>query len=296
MFVQLSAIFFFLFENLLWKSSGLIRNRITMLTLFFYIIYQTNQYFHIPGEQILGDGMLNITPYSIGNEIFILILTILILMFRPGNPVEILIQSCQCGISCFLISQDLQIVVLSLQLINQSFYFLLTISKNSERVFSGSLKYLLLSAFATILFLQGSNLFYGKYGTMNKDLLSILNQYTESWNWGEILIQSSQMFKLGAAPFFQWVADIYALCSTEIVQFLATIPKVTILSLLNGNCILSPSSYLFIGNLSLLIGSIGLAVQKNLKRIIAFSTISHMGFLIISQIFLPEITIFYYFF
>ncbi len=154
-------------------------------------------------------------------------------------------------------------------------FILTAIKRDSAYGTEAGLKYFILGALSSSLFLLGCGLLYGFVGeTSIQAINSILNIEV-----GKILITISLLFKLAAAPFHMWAPDVYEGAPTIITALLATVPKVGIFSILVQigpviNVILISSV------LSIIYGAIGALNQTKIKRLLAYSGIGHMGFIL----------------
>ncbi|CAM9258631.1 unnamed protein product [Discosporangium mesarthrocarpum] len=190
---------------------------------------------------------------------------------------------------CLLIaSYDLLSIYLSIELLSLVFYTLAAWKRDSAFSTEAGLKYFILGALASAILLFGSSLVYFCMGTTNLAALSILLDNLESSSlilsiaW--LCIGSSLLFKLGAAPFHMWVADVYEGSPAMVSQIFALVPKLGLLVVLSRLSSISFSSiwetlFCLCGLLSLFIGCMGGLGQTKLKRLLAYSGIGHVGFL-----------------
>ena len=269
----------------------------------FIIIGYKNWY--LPDNTILlFDGLLGINRIILLNEMQLLITSIFLLNITPlynlynlnkNNRIEgeiyLILLGGLIGMILMINSKDWIITIQSLQLINIAIYFLLSLNKNSEKTLSGGFKYLLLSALASTLILLGIGYIYSITGSTNYDNIYIINSYLkDKLILPFLLILIGIFFKLGSAPFHQWLPDLYDCLPLSLVLWLATLPKITLLAfqlniipILNYyklNYILN--ILLIIGILSLIIGNIGMGYQYRIKRFLAYSSISHLGLLLLA--------------
>lgn len=198
---------------------------------------------------------------------------------------------------CVLInSNDLMTMYLGIEIQSLSFYILATFKIYNNFSTEAGLKYFILGAFSSGLLLFGSSLIYGFTGTTNfYDLSLLLKNLELSDNisigllLGFIFIVAGFLFKLGAVPFHMWVPDVYDGVPTLVTSIFAIMPKIAIFTLL-----LRMSSYFLIINFfflqqiliyaslfSIVIGTFGALYQSKLKKVLAYSAISHVGFLLI---------------
>jgi proton-translocating NADH-quinone oxidoreductase chain N len=196
--------------------------------------------------------------------------------------------------SFFLISSnDLLILYLSIEISSLALYILAAYKKNSSLSTEAGLKYVILGSFSSGLYLFGSSLIYGFTGTINFTNLTILFFTDTSVYHGIILglifLFISLLFKLGVAPFHMWVPDIYEGIPTSVTLFLTTVPKIAIFSVLIRFCneiffnlLVYWQPLLIISSLlSIILGTFILINQKKIKRFLAYSSIVHMGYLLI---------------
>jgi proton-translocating NADH-quinone oxidoreductase chain N len=180
----------------------------------------------------------------------------------------------------------------------QSFcsYILSSFKRNSEFSAEAGLKYFVLGAFSSGFLLFGCSLIYGFTGTTNYEQISLLlaSSYYEHPNnngivIGVIFILISFLFKLSAAPFHLWSPDIYEGSPTIITAFFAIVPKLGLFVFFlrlffdsfYGLFTFWQSFLIICSASSMLIGSLGAIWQIKLKRLLAFSAISHVGYMLI---------------
>jgi len=210
----------------------------------------------------------------------------------------------------FLVStSDLVSIFLSIELQSYGLYLLSTLYRNSERATSGGLTYFLLGGLASCFILLGSALLYANSGTTSldgiyiissiSDLGSDVSNNTQHWykpdyiNMSLLILCVGFLFKVSAAPFHFWSPDVYDAIPTIVTTFVAIIAKISIFifflelvhytsnSLFTNN--FSWTTSLLISSLfSLIIGTILGLTQFRIKRLYAYSTISHIGFILLA--------------
>lgn len=191
----------------------------------------------------------------------------------------------------FLISaNDFLTLYLSLELQSLPLYLLAAMNKSSHRSSEGSVKYFVLGSTASGILLLGISLFYGFSGTTNFDAAFNLyanNPIPPAVILGFVLIVTALFFKISAAPFHMWTPDVYQGCSSSVTLFFATISKFAA-SLILVRLFLDLSTgfegmnniLILVAILSLIVGSLGAIRQTNLKRLLAYSSIGHIGFVL----------------
>ena len=201
-----------------------------------------------------------------------------------------------CG-AVFLISTgDLISVFLSIELQSYGLYILSTLYRDSESATASGLTYFLLGGLSSCFILLGSALLYANSGTTNLDNIYIIYYITEDLMWydplfidlGLIILLVGFLFKVSAAPFHFWSPDVYDGVPTIVTTYIAIVPKVSIFALfidLFAHMISFTDSWRIIfilsSLLSFIIGSILGLTQSRIKRLFAYSTISHVGFILL---------------
>jgi NADH-ubiquinone oxidoreductase chain 2 len=211
--------------------------------------------------------------------------------------------------SVFLIStSDLVSIFLSIELQSYGLYLLSTIYRDSEPATSGGLMYFLLGGLSSCFILLGTALLYANSGTTNLDSLYIItsisnvskDNLTGLLYWYKsyyihislLFIAVGFLFKVSAAPFHFWSPDVYDAIPTVVTTFVAIIAKISIFIFLlelvhyTSKPILDldfswTTSLLFSSLLSLVVGTVVGLTQSRIKRLFAFSTISHVGFILL---------------
>jgi NADH-ubiquinone oxidoreductase chain 2 len=206
----------------------------------------------------------------------------------------------------FLMStNDLVSIFLSIELQSYGLYLLSTIYRNSELSTTGGLIYFLLGGLSSCFILLGTSLLYVNSGTTSLDGLYILNSISDindgvaltSWyksyylNFSLLIFSIGFLFKVSAAPFHFWSPDVYDAIPTIVTTFVAIIAKISIFIFLlelvyHTNSYLSEFSWtyalLISSLLSLIIGTVVGLTQFRIKRLLAYSTISHVGFILLA--------------
>ena len=207
----------------------------------------------------------------------------------------------------FLMStNDLVSIFLSIELQSYGLYLLSTIYRNSELSTTGGLIYFLLGGLSSCFILLGTSLLYVNSGTTSMDGLYILNSISDvnegvagltSWyksyylNFSLLIFSIGFLFKVSAAPFHFWSPDVYDAIPTIVTTFVAIIAKISIFIFLlelvyHTNSNISEFSWtyalLISSLLSLIIGTVVGLTQFRIKRLLAYSTISHVGFILLA--------------
>ena len=206
-----------------------------------------------------------------------------------------LILFCTVGMVLLASSTDLIMIFLGIEIVSISTYVLAGIRRNDTKSNEAALKYFLLGAFATGFLLYGMTLVYGSTGSTK--LVKIAQMIRE----GEIISEPLMLmgmvlliigfgFKVAAAPFHMWAPDVYQGAPTPVTAFMAVGPKAAGLAafyrvLSEAMPELSDSWQILlciVSVLSMFVGNLGAIMQTNIKRLLAFSSVAHVGYLIIA--------------
>ena len=166
-------------------------------------------------------------------------------------------------------------IYLALELQTLTLFILVAKKKNSVYSIEAGLKYFVLGAVSSGLFLFGCALLYGVSGEMSIQGINLLL----IGDIGKILITVSLLFKLSVVPFHMWAPDVYEGAPTITTALLVIMPKIGVFSVLVQVGLVS-NVVLFCGVLSIIYGAIGALNQTKIKRLLAYSGIGHMGFLL----------------
>jgi len=254
-------------------------------------------------NQILFGGMLKLNQISLFFDMLYISIGLITLIFSQGylekrgsksrGEYPALILFAVIGMMLMTRANDLVIVFLGLELLSISLYVLVGFLRHDNLSNESGLKYLLLGAFATGFFLFGAAFTYGATGTTNYDgiLLAIANDNILSKIYlvlGIGLLLIGFAFKVALVPFHMWSPDVYQGAPTTVTGFLCTAPKAAgfgaLLILFNNP--LADMHYQWqdifwlLAVLTMTVGNVTALVQSNVKRMLAFSSISHAGFLV----------------
>ena len=197
---------------------------------------------------------------------------------------------------CLIKSYNFLTFYLSVELQSLSFYMLAAMRSRTEASAEAGLKYFILSAFSSAILLLGITLIYGTIGSQNFADLGIIINYSYSQteaqtpvslNVGLGCVCISLLFKLAAAPFHAWVADVYEGSPTPITAFFAITAKIAAVTALIRIVELHVTTFAllpFIAALSLVVGSLSAMRQVKLKRLLAFSGVANVGWFLLALI------------
>ena len=287
------AIMLLLMIGVFVKKSFKLVNLLTILSLIFAIALIFNQ----PNETIkIFNESYIIDDLSIFMKILTLLFCLLILICSKDylkcyniDKIEypIIILASTLGMILMISSYDLIVFYLGLELQSLCLYILASFRRFDERSTEAGLKYFVLSALASGLLLYGCSLIYGFSGSTNFEIIS--NNLEESNTgaiFGIVFIIVGLAFKVSAVPFHMWTPDVYEGAPTSVTSFFALVPKIAAL------CVFIRFMYVpfinvlgqwqtiivFLSIASMILGAVAAIGQSNIKRLMAYSSISHMGY------------------
>ena len=206
-------------------------------------------------------------------------------IFKIEYP--ILILSSVLGMMVMISSNDLIVFYMGLELQSLALYVLATFNRDQLKSSEAGLKYFVLSALSSGLLLYGCSLIYGFTGSTNFNLIANqLDADQYALTFGIVFILVGLAFKISAVPFHMWAPDVYEGSPTSVTLFFTMVPKVAALAVFIRflyvpflNLIDQWQMILiFLSIASMLFGAIAAIGQTNLKRLIAYSSISHIGY------------------
>ena len=210
---------------------------------------------------------------------------------RAEYPLLVLFAT--LGMGMMVSATDMLTLYIGLELNSLAAYVLASFLRNDERSAEAGLKYFVLGALASGFMLYGMSMIYGATGSLDlSDIADAIGSGQISYlplTFGLVFLVAGLAFKLGAVPFHMWVPDVYQGAPTAITLVLAAAPKlaafaITLRLLVQGLGDLTADwqpMLMIMAILSLAIGNLTAIAQTNFKRMLAYSTISHMGFVLL---------------
>ena len=205
------------------------------------------------------------------------------------NKIEypILILSATLGMMIMISSYDLIVFYMGLELQSLSLYVLISFNRNNYKSTEAGLKFFVLSALSSGLLLYGCSLIYGFSNSTNFDLIAQnIDQFNTGSIFGIVFILVGLAFKVSAVPFHMWAPDVYEGSPTSVTAFFAIVPKVAALTVFIRFLYVPfinlvdqwQMIIIFISLASMILGAVAAIGQTNLKRLMAYSAIGHMGY------------------
>jgi NADH-quinone oxidoreductase subunit N len=202
------------------------------------------------------------------------------------------------GMMIIISANNLLVLYLGLELMMLSMYSLVALQRDSAVATEAAMKYFVLGALASGMLLYGMSMIYGATGTLDISELAQMISEGSALDpiliFGLVFIVAGIGFELGVVPFHMWVPDVYEGSPNAVALFVSTVPKIAgfaimvrLLAQALGADVLAAEwqqMLVVMAVLSIVIGNITAIVQTNLKRMLAYSTISHMGFVLLGVI------------
>jgi NADH-quinone oxidoreductase subunit N len=195
------------------------------------------------------------------------------------------------GIFVLVSANSLLTVYIGVELLALSVYAMVAFDRDSAIAAESAIKYFVLGAIASGALLYGMSLIYGLTGTLDLEQIAVKLHSPSSLGvvLGLVFIVVAVAFKLGAVPFHMWLPDVYQGAPTSVTLFISTVPQIAYFSLtlrllahgLGGTVAEWSQMLSILAVLSLIVGNIVALVQTNIKRLLAYSTISNVGFIIL---------------
>jgi NADH-quinone oxidoreductase subunit N len=208
---------------------------------------------------------------------------------RAEFPVLILFSA--VGMSIMASATDLMTLYIGLELQSLSAYVLAAFLRTNDRSAEAGLKYFVLGALASGILLFGMSLTYGFAGTTSFDGIRVASAdgLATGALFGLIFVLTGLAFKISAVPFHMWTPDVYEGAPTPVTMFFASAPKVAAVALLTrvtleafgGQVDAWRQVVIFVALASIVVGALGAIGQVNLKRLLAYSSINNVGFILI---------------
>ena len=293
-FISLSIMFLLVLGVFKNDSSKLIFN-ISLLVLLITAVITLNETSSIDRITLFNDSVVIDYMASL-MKIITLVGAFLVLIisssylrifkiFKIEYP--ILILSSVLGMMVMISSNDLMVFYMGLELQSLALYVLATFNRDQLKSSEAGLKYFVLSALSSGLLLYGCSLIYGFSGSTNFDIISNeLNSTNYAQTFGIVFILVGLAFKISAVPFHMWAPDVYEGSPTSVTLFFAIVPKIAALTVFIRFLYVPFLNLIdqwqiiviFLSIASMLFGAIAAIGQTNIKRLVAYSSIGHIGY------------------
>ncbi|WP_313953575.1 NADH-quinone oxidoreductase subunit NuoN [Accumulibacter sp.] len=239
-------------------------------------------------------------------KLLVYLTVIVVLFYSRGYILEreqmargeyyVLVLFATLGMMVMISANHFLTVYVGLELLSLSLYALVAMNRDSVAATEAAMKYFVLGALASGLLLYGMSMIYGATGTLEitavAERLNMGQANKSVLVFGLVFLVSGIAFKLGVVPFHMWIPDVYQGAPTAVALFIATAPKlaafaIVIRMLVSGLIVLAQdwqAMLILLAVLSMAIGNIAAIAQTNIKRMLAYSAISHMGFMLLGLV------------
>ncbi|MBI2791230.1 MAG: NADH-quinone oxidoreductase subunit NuoN [Gammaproteobacteria bacterium] len=256
-------------------------------------------------EQFIAD------PFAQVLKVFILILMIFVLLYSRSyirdrkiayGEFHVLALFSTLGMMFLVSAKSLLMIYLGLELLTLPLYALVAFQKDSAMAVEASIKYFIMGALASGMLLYGISLLYGLSGSIALNEIAAFVQTAENGTlsvalFALVFIIVGLAFKFGAVPFHMWIPDIYQGAPTNITLLIGTTPKIAAFGMayrLFHDMMPSFATqwsqiFIVIALLSIALGNIAAVIQTNIKRLLAYSTIAHVGFIFLALLVAPQV-------
>ena len=210
--------------------------------------------------------------------------------------IPILLLFSTLGMMLMISANNLMSMYLAIELQSLSLYVAAAIKRDSLSSAESGVKYFILGALSSGILLYGFSLIYGFTGSMNfNEINSYLLRY-ENLNlgliFGLVFIMVGLAFKVSAVPFHMWTPDVYEGAPNSITAFFAIVPKISAVALIYRFCLVPFENFylewsqivIFLSVASMFLGAIAAIAQSNIKRLLAYSSIGHIGYILIALV------------
>ena len=208
---------------------------------------------------------------------------------RPEYPVLILLSA--AGMGMMVSAGDLLTLYVGLELQSLAAYVLASFMRRDTRSAEAGLKYFVLGALASGILLYGISLIYGFSGSTTFDQISAAYAGSKSLGltFGLVFVFAGLAFKISAVPFHMWTPDVYEGAPTPVTAFFASAPKVAAMAMAVRVAIeaMGPATdawrqiVIFAALMSIIVGAVAAIGQSNIKRLLAYSSINNVGFMLV---------------
>lgn len=295
-----------LVDVFLAKRFKIITYLLTQATLVIGFLLVAAQYDDYPNPIITFSGNYVLDKLAVLTKLFVLMTTVFAFIYArqyikdrhiPRGEYYVLGLFSVIGMMIMASAYSFLTIYLGLELLSLSLYAMVALQKDSRVAAEASMKYFVMGAMASGLLLYGISLIYGVTGSINvTDIARLLQATTHNQQAailvGLVFILCGLIFKFGAVPFHMWVPDVYQGAPTSVTLFIACAPKiaafcVTMRILVEAMPSLNipwQNVLIVIALLSMFSGNVLAIAQTNIKRMLAYSSIAHIGYMLLGII------------
>lgn len=247
-------------------------------------------------DMFINDSMSNILKmfvYLITASVFVYSREFLVVRQLFKGEFYVLALFGVLGMMVMISAHSLLTIYLGLELLSLSQYALVALNRDSIESSEAAMKYFVLGAIASGILLYGMSMLYGATGSLD---IGEVGAYIRSSSSDDVVLLFGLsfvivglVFKLGGVPFHMWIPDVYHGAPTAVTLYIGTAPKIAAFAMmirllidgLEGLHVQWIDMLVIIAVLSIVVGNVIAIVQRNIKRMLAYSTISHVGFMLL---------------
>jgi NADH-quinone oxidoreductase subunit N len=250
---------------------------------------------HAFGDMVVADPLANVLKFLSCVTVVLVLLYSRTYLFLRGlfrGETFVLAIFALLGMMVMISANSFVTLYLGLELLSLSLYAMVALQRDSNLAIEAAMKYFVLGALASGLLLYGMSMVYGATGNLELGRISA-TLFSGHANrtilvFGLVFIVSGIAFKLGAVPYHMWVPDVYQGAPTAITLFIGTAPELAAFAfmtrLLVGSLVAAAYDWqgmlMILSLLSMIVGNLIAIAQSNIKRMLAYSTIANMGFML----------------
>jgi NADH-quinone oxidoreductase subunit N len=199
------------------------------------------------------------------------------------------------GMMLLISANNLLVFYLALELLSLPLYAIVALNRNSGIASEAAMKYFVMGALASGFVLYGISMLYGATQSLNLNIIAHHLELAQPshhliYIFGVVFVVVGLAFKLGAAPFHMWAPDVYHGASNPVTAIIASAPKIAVFAfflrlLVDGAPVLHHQWHILLmvmAILSIILGNVIAVAQSNIKRMLAYSSIAHMGFIFLA--------------
>ncbi len=210
--------------------------------------------------------------------------------------IPVLLLFSTLGMMLMISSNHLMSMYLAIELQSLALYVAAAIKRDSLSSAESGVKYFILGALSSGILLYGFSLIYGFTGSMSFNEINIVLLKYDTLNlgliFGLVFIMVGLAFKISAVPFHMWTPDVYEGAPNSITAFFAIVPKIAAVALIYRFCLIPFEKFysewsqivIFLSVASMYLGAIAAISQSNIKRLLAYSSIGHIGYILIALV------------
>ena len=302
-FVLAAASLILLIDVFLRDRFRVVTYILVQLTLVGAFLLALNQYQEYPNPIITFSGNYILDKLAVLTKLFILVASFFAFVYARQYIKErhilrgeyyVLGLFAVIGMQVMASAYSFLTIYLGLELLSLSLYAMVALYRDSSTATEAAMKYFVMGALASGLLLYGISILYGVTGSIDLAMIGSALQHAPADQHGLVIlalvfILSGLLFKFGAVPFHMWVPDVYDGAPTSVTLFIASAPKIAafcitmriLVSALPSVMVAWESILMVVAILSMFFGNILAIAQTNIKRMLAYSSIAHIGYMLL---------------